>query len=92
MLLDGDTLYGVTNRGETHEDVRFLLSAARLAPDWRSGSIVGELSQEAWDSPTTIASVGGELLVVCAQLAAMRTGTSPALPFVIAGIDFPRWQ
>jgi sugar lactone lactonase YvrE len=92
MLLNGGTLYGLTNRGETHEDVRFLLSAARLAPDWRSGAIVGELSEETWDSPTTIASVGGELLVVCAQLAAMRTGTPPALPFVVAASDFPRWE
>jgi hypothetical protein len=92
MLLEGDTLYGVTNRGETIEDVRFLLSGARLAPDWRSGVIVGEVTEQAWDSPTTIASVGGELLVVCAQLVAMRTGTRPALPFVVTASDFPRWQ
>ncbi|MHB1431308.1 MAG: hypothetical protein ACYCVZ_04220 [Streptosporangiaceae bacterium] len=65
MLADGDVLYGVTNRGENVEDAVFMVSAARLAPDWRSGAILGELTDEVWDFPTTIAKVGGQMLVVC---------------------------
>jgi hypothetical protein len=91
MLLDGDVLYGVTNRGATINDMRFMISAARLAPDWRSAVIVGELADPDWDCPTTIAKVEGKLLVVCSQVRAMRTGTAPHLPFEIASTDLPTW-
>lgn len=91
MLLDGDMLLGVTNRGDTIEEARFMISAARLAPDWRSAAIVRELADPEWDFPTTIAKVDGKLLVVCAQLGAMRTRTPPRLPFEIASTDFPGW-
>ena len=91
MLLDGDVLYGVTNRGATIDDMRFMISAARLAPDWRSAVIVGELADPDWDCPTTIAKVEGKLLVVCSQVRAMRTGTAPHLPFEIASTDLPTW-
>ncbi|MDA8323925.1 MAG: hypothetical protein M0030_29525 [Actinomycetota bacterium] len=92
MLADGDVLYGVTNRGETVEDAVFMISAARLAPDWRSGVILGELTEQAWDFPTTIAKVGGELLVVSSQLGRKGTATQPILPFEIIGMDFPTWR
>lgn len=92
MLLDGDLLYGVTNRGETIADVRFAISAARLDPGWHSGTIVGELTDPDWDCPTTIAKVAGKLLVVCSQLRAMRTGTPPHLPFEVAAADLPGWR
>jgi sugar lactone lactonase YvrE len=91
MLIDGDVLYGVTNRGETIEDVRFMISAARLAPGWRSGTIVGELADQGWDCPTTIAKVGGKLLVVCSQVDVMNTKTPPHLPFEIATTELPNW-
>jgi len=92
MLLDADVLYGVTNRGETHDDARFMISVARLAPDWRSGQIIGELTDAAWDCPTTIAKVGGRLLVVCSQVKLQRTGGNPRLPFEVIGTDFPEWN
>src|SRR5438046_2820094 len=44
LLLDGDLLYGVTNRGEDLEDLRFMISVARLAPGWRSATIMAELA------------------------------------------------
>jgi sugar lactone lactonase YvrE len=91
MLLDGDVLYGVTNRGETDADTRFMISVARLAPDWRSGQILGELTDPAWDCPTTIAKVGGKLLVVCSQVVLQRTGGAPRLPFEVVATDFPAW-
>jgi sugar lactone lactonase YvrE len=80
MLLDGDVLYGVTNRGGTIEDTRFMISAARLAPGWRAGTIVGELADPGWDCPTTIAKVDGKLLVVCSQVRAMQTKTHRTCP------------
>lgn len=92
MLLDGDLLYGVTNRSETIEDATFMISVARLAPDWLSGSIVGELADPGWDCPTTLAKVGGRLLIVCSQLRAKQTGKPPRLPFEIAAADFPAWS
>jgi sugar lactone lactonase YvrE len=92
LLLDGDILYGVTHRGTyAGGDVRFLISAVRLAPDWESGTVLGELTDERWNVPTTIAKVGGELLVVCAQFGARRLNVPPSLPFVIAASDFPTW-
>jgi sugar lactone lactonase YvrE len=92
MLLDGDMLYGVTNRGETIEDARFAISVARLDPGWRSGTIVGELTDPGWDCPTTIAKVAGKLLVVCSQLRAMLASTPPHLPFEVAAADLPGWR
>jgi sugar lactone lactonase YvrE len=91
MLLDGDVLYGVTNRGTTVEDARFMISAARLGPGWHTGTIVGEMTDPGWDCPTTIAKVGGTLLVVCSQLRALHTKTPPHLPFEVAATDLPSW-
>ena len=91
MLAEGDVLYGVTHRGETVEDAVFLISAARLAPDWRSGVILGELTDQAWGFPTTIAKVGGQLLVVCSQIGRKDAPTPPKLPFEVIGTDFPAW-
>jgi Cu-Zn family superoxide dismutase len=87
MLLDGDLLYGVTNRGEDIEDIRFLISVARLAPGWRSATIVAELTDPGWDCPTTLAAVDGKLFIVCSQVRAMHTKTPPRLPFEIATTD-----
>jgi hypothetical protein len=91
MLLDGDVLYGVTNRGTTVEDARFMISAARLGPGWHTGTIVGEMTDPGWDCPTTIAKVDGKLLVVCSQLRALHTKTPPHLPFEVAATDLPSW-
>lgn len=91
MLLDGDVLYGVVNRGTTLDDARFMISAARLAPGWRSGVIVGELADPDWDCPTTIAKVDGKLLVVCSQIRARHARTPPRLPFEVAAADLPTW-
>jgi Cu-Zn family superoxide dismutase len=92
MLLDAGMLYGVVNRGETIEDLRFAVSAARLDPGWHSGTIVGELADPDWDCPTTIAQVAGKLLVVCSQVRAMRASSPPHLPFEVAAADFPGWR
>ena len=91
MLLDGEVLYGVTNRGGDIENVRFMISVARLAPGWRSAAIVAELADPDWDCPTTIAKVNGQLLIVCSQVRAMHTKTPPRLPFEIASTDLPNW-
>lgn len=89
LLLDGDVLYA--NRGETVQDTRFMISAARLASDWRSAVILGELTDPGWDCPTTIAKAGRKLLVVCSQVRALHTKTPPRLPFEVPTIDLPNW-
>jgi sugar lactone lactonase YvrE len=89
MLLDGDVLYGVTNRGDDIENIRFMISAARLAPGWHSGTIIAELTDPEWDCPTTLAAVDGKLLIVCSQVRAMHAKIPPHLPFQIATTDLP---
>jgi sugar lactone lactonase YvrE len=91
MLLAGDVLYGVTNRGESWEDVTFAVSAFRAAAGWRSGELLGELTDPAWNSPTTLALVDGKLLVVCSQLRNRHFGTDPELPFEVVAVDLPTW-
>ena len=91
MLLDGDIFYGVTNRGDTMENIRFMISVARLAPGWRSATIVAELADPGLNCPTTIAKVNGQLLIVCSQIRAMRAKTAPRLPFEIVTTDLPTW-
>jgi hypothetical protein len=41
MLLAGDVLYGVTNRGATMADATFMISAIRLSADRRTGELLG---------------------------------------------------
>jgi hypothetical protein len=92
MLVYGGVLYGVTNRGETRADVRFMISAARLEPDWVSGAVLGEMTDPGWDFPTTIAQVGGQMLVVCSQVAKKDAGIPPSLPFRVVSVRFPEWS
>ncbi len=91
LLLDGDVLYGVTNRGETMADATFMISAFRLSADRRIGTLLGELTDPRWDTPTTIALVGGRLLVADAQLRARASGAAPRLPFQVLALDLPQW-
>jgi hypothetical protein len=92
LLLDGDVLYGVTHRGTfAAGDIRFLITAVRLAPGWESGTVLGEVTDERWNTPTTIAKIGGELLIVCAQFGAQRLNVPPDLPFAVAATEFPSW-
>jgi|HubBroStandDraft_5_1064220.scaffolds.fasta_scaffold80702_3 hypothetical protein len=64
------------------------MSAWLMPKRWRRERVLGELADEHWDVPTTIAKVGGELLVVCSQLGAPRP---EILPFTIAASEFPSW-
>lgn len=91
MLVCGPVLYGVTNRGETQADLQFMISGVRLAPDWLSGAVLGELTDPSWDFPTTIAQVSGQLLVVCSQVGKKDTDAEPSLPFQVVSIAFPDW-
>jgi Cu-Zn family superoxide dismutase len=92
MLLDGDVLYGVTHRGAvTGGDFRAMVTAVRLAPDWMSGTVLHEFTDERWCFPTTIAKVGGELLVVSSQFDTQRLDIPPVLPFTVAAREFPSW-
>jgi sugar lactone lactonase YvrE len=92
MLVFDGVLYGVTNRGESRADVRFMISGARLEPDWRSGTLIGELADPEWDFPTTIAHVGGQMLVVCSQVGKKDTDVPPSLPFRVVSAGFPDWS
>jgi hypothetical protein len=92
MLVYGGVLYGVTNRGETRADVRFMISAAPLAQDWVSGAVLGEITDPGWDFPATIAKVGGQMLVVCSQVGKKDAGIPLSLPFRVVSARFPEWS
>jgi sugar lactone lactonase YvrE len=60
ILLDGRTLYVVRNRIN-------LIAVVRLAPDLRSGAVVGEITSPAFRVPTTIDDLGRRLWAVNAR-------------------------
>ena len=87
MLLDGDLLYGVTNRGEDIEDLRFMISVAELAPGWRSAAIVAELTGPGWDCPTTPGRRGPQTAHRLLPGPREAHQDPPRLPFEIAATD-----
>ena len=79
LLLDGQTLYAVTD-GE--------ISVVSLAADYATGELVETFADPTFADPTTIARYDGCLLVVNSQLSAAEGGT-PDLPFTVAGVPIP---
>jgi sugar lactone lactonase YvrE len=87
VLLGPRTLLGVTNEGETREDVVFGLTVLDLADDLTRGRVVEEVREDRLDSPTTAAAVGDRLLVVCSQLVHQDHTVEP---FEVASLPLPR--
>ena len=82
LLLDGQILWVMRNAAAT-------LVTLRLSPDFGSAMVVATTTDPEFDFPTTIARVGGDLLVVSSQLNKRAANTPPALPFVISASPRP---
>jgi hypothetical protein len=82
LLLDGQTLWVMRNAAAT-------LVTLRLSPDFGSATVVTTTTDPDFDFPTTIARIGGNLLVVNSQLNKRTANTPPVLPFVVLGIPAP---
>ncbi|NUT32756.1 MAG: hypothetical protein HOV79_06735 [Hamadaea sp.] len=80
-------LYACDN-DEVDGDVRMWLTAVRMADDGRSGVIVGRWQRTVADTPTTLAYLGGRLLLVNSQLFAGRKGTA-APPYTVSAVALP---
>jgi sugar lactone lactonase YvrE len=69
ILLDGKTLYVVQNRENK-------IAVVVLAPDLKSGSVVGTITSPSFDVPTTIAEHGNRLYAVNARFSTPVTATT----------------
>lgn len=74
LLLDGHTLYVGRNRNG-------VISKVALSADYSSGSLVSEEPLAGLRYPTTLALIGGDLVVAQSQLDRLQSGLSPEVPF-----------
>ncbi|HEY1178108.1 MAG TPA: hypothetical protein VGF17_18280 [Phytomonospora sp.] len=88
MVWVGDVLYICDNTDEPDGSARFWLTALRLDDGGRRGRLAGRWERSADDTPTTVAHVGGRLLLVNSQFGARRAGRA-APPFTVAEIEVP---
>ncbi|WP_328992840.1 hypothetical protein OG394_01140 [Kribbella sp. NBC_01245] len=89
LLLLGDTLIGVCNRGETVETAEFFLAALGLTDNARSAALIGTFADPRFDTPTTLVADGNRLLVVNAQFA---KGAAAAPPFQVLVVPTPAFR
>lgn len=82
-LVEPGLLLGVSNRGETREDVVFFVSTLRSDDGWRTARVTREHADPRWTAPTTLALVDGRVLVVEAQL---WSRPDPRLPFRVLDV------
>lgn len=80
-------LYACDN-GEVDGVLKMWLTAVRLADDARTGVVLGRWERPVADSPTTLAYVGGRLLLVNSQLFADRKGEAVS-PFTVSAVALP---
>jgi Cu-Zn family superoxide dismutase len=77
ILLQGRTLYVVRNRNQE-------IAAVRLRGDLSSGRVVARLTDPTFEDPTTVARLGGRLLVVNAEFF-----RAPTPPFTVSEVRLP---
>lgn len=73
LLLDGRTLYVVRNAEQ-------VITKVSLNADWTAGQVVAEEPLAGLRFPTTLAAIGGDLIVAQGQLDKLQGGT-PETPF-----------
>lgn len=66
------------------------VSTVRLDRNFRTGRVVETVTDYRFNSPTTLAEVDGDYLVVNSQITALFSGQPPVLPFDIVRIDGDR--
>ncbi|MGU3435844.1 SMP-30/gluconolactonase/LRE family protein [Actinomycetes bacterium M1A6_2h] len=77
METDDNTLFVVRNRDG-------LIATIDLADDGSTGRMTGEITDPSFAYPTTVASVGDQLLVVNSQFD--KRGGTPVEPFTVSGV------
>jgi Cu-Zn family superoxide dismutase len=82
---DGGLLYACDN-SEEDGTIRMWLTALRIADDAHSGVVVGRWERPVADTPTTLAYLGGRLLLVNSQMFAERSGGRLAPPFTVSAL------
>ncbi|MEV0649654.1 hypothetical protein AB0I28_30800 [Phytomonospora sp. NPDC050363] len=87
MVFAGEVLYVCDYTGDGDGEPHFRLTGLRLTDGHRTAEILGHHAFETADTPTTLAYLGGRLLVVNSQLAAGDGG--PRLPFTVSAIEPP---
>ncbi|GIG65861.1 SMP-30/gluconolactonase/LRE family protein [Phytomonospora endophytica] len=88
MVWVGDVLYVCDNTDEPDGSVRYWLTALRLDGTHRA-VLAGRWEQRPEDTPTTVAHVGGRLLLVHSQFAMRRLGRPVEPPFTVGELDPP---
>ena len=88
MVFVDDVLYVCDNTDEPDGGVRYWLTGLRLSADAWKAELAGRWEYPASDTPTTIAYLGGRLLLVNSQFGADRLGTAKP-PFTVGVIPPP---
>jgi hypothetical protein len=83
MVLVGDRLYTCDNIGTSQDDIEMFVSELRVSADARHVILEHRWPRANHDSPTTIAYLGGRLLVVNSQFHPRHFGTSKP-PFTVS--------
>jgi Cu-Zn family superoxide dismutase len=86
LLLIGNILIGVCNRGQTIEVAEFFLAALEVPDGARTAIPIGEYTDPAFDTPTTLATDGKRLLIVNSQFA---KGSAAGPPFQVISVELP---
>lgn len=88
MVWVGEVLYVCDNTDEPDGSARYWLTALRTSPDGRRAELAGRWERAAADTPTTVAYLGGRLLLVNSQFAGRRMGTVKE-PFTVSVVGVP---
>jgi Cu-Zn family superoxide dismutase len=88
LVVVGDLVYVCDNIDLPDGGAEYVLTALRPAPDRRSAVIVGRWPQSLRDTPTTLAYLGGRLLLVRSQFSGQHDGTAAA-PFTVGALAPP---
>jgi sugar lactone lactonase YvrE len=88
LVFVGDVLYICDNTEEPDGSTRYCLTALELAPDARSGKVLGRWERSTADTPTTAAYLDGRLYLVNSQFAGRDAGTATA-PYTVKALVPP---
>lgn len=85
MVVVGDMLYTCDNVDLPDGDVQFYLSAFRIGAGGRSVELIDRRPLSKDDTPTTVAHLGGQLLIVNSQFIPGREGRA-VTPFTVSAV------
>lgn len=85
MVLVGDLLYTLDNEGTSVEDIELFLSELRVRDGGRRVEPLRRWPRTTGDTPTTLAALGGRLLLVNSQFTGRHFGTAKP-PFTVSAV------